>query len=117
MPRPARVLGTVGVFVGLTAALYLLYPHAAVAYLARSIAAATTAEDETAALCQANRWVHRGLAPTYSVTARDAQGAELRPWLDGSYDRIAAVTLTWTTGRAVERTLLSREGLSCVFGE
>lgn len=117
MPRPARVVGTLGVFAGLAAALYLLYPHAVVAYLARSIAAATTAEEETAALCQANRWLHRGLAPTYSVTARDARGLDLQPWRDGSYDRVAAVTLRWTTGRAVERTLLAREGLACVFGE
>jgi hypothetical protein len=96
---------------------YFLYPYAVVAYLARSIAGATTASAETEALCQANRWLHAGRAPTYSVTTRDAGGADLRPWQDGSYERVASVTLTWMTGQSVTRTLLTRDGLDCVFGE
>lgn len=105
------VVGIVGV------AVYFAYPYVVVGYLKRGIEAATTAEAETAALCRANHWVHSGFAPTYQVGARDAGGAELRPWQDGGYDRVAAVTLTWSTGQAVDRTLLTREGLGCVFGE
>ncbi|PCC67176.1 hypothetical protein SAMN02745121_09036 [Nannocystis exedens] len=102
----------IAVALALAAAVYFLHPYAVVAYLARSIAAATTASGETEALCRADRWVRPGRAPTYPVGTRDR--AALRPWQDGSYERVAAVTLTWTTGQSVTRELPTRDGLSCV---
>ena len=72
---------------------------------------------ELEALCRANRWFHRGLTPTYQVSCRDASGAELRPWEDGRYDDVAAITLRWRSGHEVDRQLLSTRPLSCVFGE
>ncbi|WAS89804.1 hypothetical protein [Nannocystis punicea] len=114
-PRARRLVLTIVACLAVGA--YFVYPYAVVAYLARSIAAATTAEAETAALCRANQWFHAGRTPTYSVATHDRDGAELRPWQDGSYDRVAKVTLTWMTGQSVERVLLTRDGLDCVFGE
>lgn len=99
------------------AALVLAGPRLAIAYLASQITAAATPDDETAALCQANRWVHHGYTPTYSVTCHDLAGLEVRPWLDGDYARCAVVSLQWSTGQSVERRLFSPAPLGCVFGE
>jgi hypothetical protein len=105
------------ILVCLIAACDFVHPYLAIAYLQRTIAGATSASAETEALCRANRWFHSGYTPTYDVTTRDADGAELRPWQDGSYERVAWVRLTWSTGQSVERTLLTRDALGCVFGE
>lgn len=117
MARPRARWLVIAIVVALAVTGYFAYPYAVVAGLARSIAGAETEEAETAALCRANRAFHSGWAPTYSVATRDANGAELRPWQDGTYAQVAAITLTWATGQSVDRTLLTRDGLSCVFGE
>lgn len=117
MARPRARKLVIAIVVGIVVGAYFVYPYAMVAYLARAIAAATTASEETEALCRANHWFHSGWAPTYSVATRDRDGAALRPWQDGAYERVAAVTLSWRTGQSVSRELLTREGLSCVFGE
>jgi hypothetical protein len=112
-----RLLAAAGLVAVVVAALLLLGPRVAVSYLAAEIADATTEDAELEALCRANRWVHRGLTPTYQVSCRDASGAELRPWEDGRYDDVVAITLRWMSGQEVERQLLSTRPLSCVFGE
>lgn len=127
MPAPPRLLYNVGmsrkpliILTALTlviAALVLAGPRLAIAYLAAQITRAATPDEETAALCQANRWVHTGYTPTYSVTCHDSSGHEVRPWVDGDYARVAVVTLRWSTGQSVERRLLSADPLGCVFGE
>lgn len=94
-----------------------LVPTLAIAYLRAEIADAETVAAESEALCRANRWFHSGLTPTYGVECRDAEGREVRPWEDGRYGQIAVITIKWTSGQAVERRLLSREPLGCVFGE
>lgn len=96
---------------------FLLSPSLAVALVSRSISEAKDPAAETEALCRANKWVQAGLIPSYSVRTRDAAGNEIRPWLDGGYDRVAVVILSWPTGQSVERKLLSHQGLECVFGE
>ncbi|MCA9719896.1 MAG: hypothetical protein H6713_35925 [Myxococcales bacterium] len=105
----------------LTAALLLAVmvagPRVRVHLLKRAITAAETVSQERDALCRANRWVHDGKTPTYSVHAEDLAGAEIKPHLDGRYDRVAAVTLRWTNGVSVRRELLGNDVLSCVYGE
>lgn len=98
-------------------ALYLLHGPVAVWYVRGAIAGATSTQEEEAALCRANHWVHAGYTPTYGVRTFDAGGAEIRPWQDGNYDAVATVRLTWSDGQTVERRLLSTHPLGCVFGE
>ncbi|MEZ4385360.1 MAG: hypothetical protein R3A79_28795 [Nannocystaceae bacterium] len=112
-----RLLTAAGVVALVALAVFGLGPRIAVAYVADAIASAATEDEELEALCRANRWVHRGLTPTYQVSCRDASGAEVRPWEDGRYDDVAALTLRWSSGREVERALLSARPLACVFGE
>lgn len=112
-----RLVAVAGLVAVVLAAALLVGPRIAVFYLAAEITDATTEDAELEALCRANRWVHRGLTPTYQVDCRDASGAALRPWEDGRYDDVAAITLRWTSGQEVERELLSTRPLSCVFGE
>ena len=114
--RRGRVIGIVVAAVGLVG-VYFASPYVAVGYVARAIAGAATPEAEAEALCRANRWVHSGFTPTYSVATRDAAGVDLRPWQDGNYKSVAEVELTWSTGQVVRRVLLGRDGLGCVFGE
>lgn len=111
-PIALAVLGS------LALVLALEVPQRVLTYwVAKDIERATSADEETEALCRANRWFHDGLALGYSVRVFDRDGAELQPWKDGSYDRVARVVLRWSNGREIDRTLVSTRPLSCVFGE
>ena len=85
-------------------------------YVARTLRAASTPEQERAACARMNRWAH-ALAHGYSVEAEDASGTPFRPWETGDYDRVAVVIITWDNGTKVRRSLLDKGSLVSLFGE
>lgn len=85
-------------------------------YVARQFRVADTPEAELTACIRMNHW-GPPWAYGYSVRAEDASGEDIRPWVTGQWDRVAAVTVTWDNGTTVRRTILDERSLIFIFGE
>lgn len=113
--RKPGVGSAVIVLVALLVLAYLVRAPIGTWIVSRQLEAAASAEEETAALCRMNEWSRRGHALGYSLHAFDAKGELLRPGVDGNYEDIATLVITWSTGSEVERELLGHDGLSCAY--
>lgn len=85
-------------------------------YVRHGIMQARLPAEEVAAYRRMNHWINLWTYG-YSVETADANGVKFRPWVTGDYERVAIVRIRWENGSISERTLLTPDSLSYIFGE
>ncbi len=85
------------------------------AYVSYRLESASSPQSELEAATRLDRWAHGGWTRGFSVTAEDAHGLEVRPWVTGDYDAVHVVEIRFDNGMHVRRPILNRLSLGAIF--
>jgi hypothetical protein len=99
----------------LAGSLYSLRAPVGTWIVTHELETASSAEQQTRALCRLNAWAGSEHALGYELHAFDAAGERIHPHLDGRFEDITTLVVIWTDRTQVAIELLSHDGLACAY--